>query len=261
MSRDLNEKPRFLASLTSIIAVNESPPMVIQRLCGDKLCSSTAAAFIRQPSWASDFGAGEQGRRWYKTGDLVQYQANGDLFLYGRKDAQLKVHGQRVEAAEIEHHILKSFQDEIGQVVVDKTSPVNESDTGKLIAFVTLVEKADSPLSSGTSQAHCAPETDLRDEMIRRLEADVPMWMIPTAVIVVPKMPRTATGKLDRRALKESYKPKPDIIKEDVQQTTQPGMQAETTEDQLAGAEQPSLAMLKQLCSRILKVDEHNLSP
>lgn len=221
----------------------------------------TATAFIQQPSWASDFGAGEQGRRWYKTGDLVQYQANGDLFLYGRKDAQLKVNGQRVEAAEIEHHILKAFQHEIGQVVVDKTSPVDESDAGRLVAFVTMVEKADSPLSSGASQACCAPETDLRDEVIRRLEADIPMWMIPTAVILVPKMPRTATGKLDRRALKESYKPEPDIVKADKQPAAQPVMQTKTSDEQLEAAEQSSFVVLKQLCSRILKVDEHNLSP
>jgi acyl-coenzyme A synthetase/AMP-(fatty) acid ligase len=70
----------------------------------------TASAFIQSPAWAAGYCAGEDGRRWYKTGDLVQYQDNGDLFLYGRKDAQLKVHGQRVEAAEIEHHVMRALQ-------------------------------------------------------------------------------------------------------------------------------------------------------
>jgi long-subunit acyl-CoA synthetase (AMP-forming) len=48
--------------------------------------AKTAAAFISAPRWAAQLGAEVEGRRWYKTGDLVQYQENGELFLYGRKD-------------------------------------------------------------------------------------------------------------------------------------------------------------------------------
>ena len=44
----------------------------------------TKAAFIQNTTWAADCGAGEDGRRWYKTGDLVQYQENGSLRQKGR---------------------------------------------------------------------------------------------------------------------------------------------------------------------------------
>jgi amino acid adenylation domain-containing protein len=220
----------------------------------------TAAAFIESPSWAADFGAGEEGRRWYKTGDLVQYQANGDLFLYGRKDAQLKVHGQRVEAAEIEHHVFKMLRGEIAQVVVDKISPADQPDDGKLVAFVTLLERGDSPLSGVETHFRCALEKDLRDSLRARLQKDVPMWMIPSAIIVVSKMPRTATGKLDRRALKESYRADSHPVDADTQSTAKPDMEEETACGRLGETAQADLAVLKKLWSRILKVKEDALS-
>jgi amino acid adenylation domain-containing protein len=221
----------------------------------------TAAAFIERPSWAADFGAGEEGRRWYKTGDLVQYQANGDLFLYGRKDAQLKVHGQRVEAAEIEYHVLKALHGEIAQVVVDKISPVDQPDDGKLVAFVTRLERSDSPLCDVESQPRRALEKDLRDLVCARLQKDVPMWMIPSAIIVVSKMPRTATGKLDRRALKESYRAESHPLEEEEHSTTaKPDMKEEAACERLGEIAQANLAVLKNLWSRILKVKEDALT-
>jgi amino acid adenylation domain-containing protein len=220
----------------------------------------TAATFIERPSWAAEFGAGEEGRRWYKTGDLVQYQANGDLFLFGRKDAQLKVNGQRVEAAEIEHHVLKALHDEIAQVVVDRISPVDQPDDAKLVAFVTLLERGDSPLCGAESQSRCTLEKDLRDSMRARLREDVPMWMIPSAIIVVSKMPRTATGKLDRRAVKESYKADLHPVESEKQSTATSNTEDDAACKQLGESSKADLAALKNLWSRILKVEENALS-
>ena len=155
----------------------------------------TQAAFIQSPAWAAEYDAGEDGRRWYKTGDLVQYQENGDLFLYGRKDAQLKVHGQRVEAAEIEHHVMKALQGEISQVVVDKLVDDEVSGAESIVAFVTPSAAADTSDNERTDQT-------LHKEMFRRLQSSVPLWMIPKGVISISAMPRTATGKLDRRSVK-----------------------------------------------------------
>lgn len=53
--------------------------------------------------------------------------------MFGRKDRQLKVNGQRVEAAEIEHHIIAALSDKIEQVVVDQ---VERQLQRTLVAFV-----------------------------------------------------------------------------------------------------------------------------
>ncbi|KGO71463.1 AMP-dependent synthetase/ligase [Penicillium italicum] len=59
-------------------------------------------SFIKSPLWASLFGVPPR-TRFYKTGDLVKYNTeNGSLRFIGRKDLQVKVHGQRVELQEIE---------------------------------------------------------------------------------------------------------------------------------------------------------------
>ncbi|KAM4054534.1 AMP-binding enzyme [Hirsutella rhossiliensis] len=71
----------------------------------------TAAAFIRDPVWLLQGPPGQPGRhgRLYKTGDLVRYNEDGTLTFFGRKDAQVKIRGQRVELGEIEH-ALRSHQ-------------------------------------------------------------------------------------------------------------------------------------------------------
>jgi amino acid adenylation domain-containing protein len=220
----------------------------------------TAAAFIQGPAWASRFDAGTDGRRWYKTGDLVQYQGNGELFLYGRKDAQLKIHGQRLEAAEVEHHILKSLDSKISQAVVDKISNADGAGGEKLVAFVKLsegVREAAANSLEENSDEQC--EHQIRREMFELLKTSIPTWMIPTKVVLVEQMNRTATGKLDRRALKEAHS------KRFVE--TSPGPEAEMPrKDSKSHTSQeeticPELATMRLMWSEILKVNQNMLAP
>ncbi|KAM0712302.1 hypothetical protein Q7P37_011397 [Cladosporium fusiforme] len=223
--------------------------------------SKTTAAFIQSPAWALSFGAGVDGRRWYKTGDLVQYQENGELFLYGRKDAQLKIHGQRVEAAEIEHQILKSFDGNIGQVVVDKIAQGDDTDAEVLVAFVQLREGVDAPLNHEKRNDETEERERLvHEEMIERLDAAVPTWMIPAKVVIVNEMTRTATGKLDRRSIKELH------MKRLTTRNPEPA-QSEPTEN-IANCDQPhqevsslELNSLRRIWSQILKVNTDSLTP
>ncbi|RYP90232.1 hypothetical protein DL770_003653 [Monosporascus sp. CRB-9-2] len=67
--------------------------------------ATTAAAFVENPAWLLRGASGQPGRsgRVYKTGDLVRYNEDGSLTYVSRKDAQVKIRGQRVELGEIEH--------------------------------------------------------------------------------------------------------------------------------------------------------------
>lgn len=69
----------------------------------------TAEAFIECPAWLTAGYASHPGRcsRLYKTGDLVQYEpiSFGTIEFVGRKDQQVKLRGQRIELAEVEHHV------------------------------------------------------------------------------------------------------------------------------------------------------------
>ena len=79
--------------------------MVSRGYLNDKV--KTDAAFIEDPTWVSP---GPKGRRMYKTGDLAKYSDDGEVVYVGRKDFQVKHHGQRIELGEIEHHILVDSQ-------------------------------------------------------------------------------------------------------------------------------------------------------
>jgi amino acid adenylation domain-containing protein len=202
----------------------------------------TSAAFISSPRWAAEFGAGTEGRKWYKTGDLVQYQQNGELYLFGRKDTQTKINGQRVETSEVENNVLKAFAQEIGQVVVDKTI---DGVVEKLIAFVSL--RAD---------ASALNETDIRKEMMLRLKDILPMWMIPSAIKIVETFPRTATGKLDRKTLKANYAAK-STSKTEAETKTMvhngAGVTDPTAEAQQSSEHSDVLVKFKDIASTILK--------
>ncbi|KMU72201.1 gramicidin S synthetase 1 [Coccidioides immitis RMSCC 3703] len=63
----------------------------------------TKQSFVENPSWA--VSSSSERRRFYKTGDLVKFNADGTLSFIGRKDTQIKLHGRRIEIGEIEHHL------------------------------------------------------------------------------------------------------------------------------------------------------------
>ncbi|MGC4942269.1 amino acid adenylation domain-containing protein [Kribbella sp. DT2] len=136
----------------------------------------TAERFVADPY-------GEPGTRMYRTGDLVRWNRDAALEFRGRVDDQVKIRGFRVELGEIESTLV-SFRD-VSAAVVVVHRPAEGPD--RLAAYVVP--------AAGT-----APEpTALRQKVAREL----PDYMVPAAVVVVPELPLTANGKLDRSRLPE----------------------------------------------------------
>ena len=133
----------------------------------------TAEKFLPDPF--SDAGA-----RMFRTGDRARWRADGQLELLGRMDEPMVVRGARVDAAEIEAALgaLEGVRD--AAVALRK-----EAGAERLVAYVTASEGA-----------------ALNPESIREKLADrLPDLMVPAAVVVLPELPLTAAGKVDRRAL------------------------------------------------------------
>jgi amino acid adenylation domain-containing protein len=137
---------------------------------------------------------GHPGKRWFFSGDLGMRNADGSLTLLGRKDLQIKVRGFKVELIEIEHML--SRHPEIKQaVVVDRANVISGT---SLVAFVIPhnIQEFNS--------------SNLREF----LSTSLPDYMIPDQFVFLEKFPTTATGKLDRNALKgieikdKEHKPK-----------------------------------------------------
>ncbi|KAJ5958098.1 AMP-dependent synthetase/ligase [Penicillium vulpinum] len=158
-------------------------------------------SFISNPRWATRFGI-SPGERVYKTGDLVRYNVDdGSLRYVGRKDREVKIHGQRVDLQEIEHHA-SQFQKRI--LAVADVIQVNGSSARKLL---TLFIAADNDETRMTKQSFVVPINDTLLDLVtgvkQWLRDRLPPYMIPTKYIFVNRFPLTRTGKLDRRALVE----------------------------------------------------------
>ncbi|MBF9033473.1 amino acid adenylation domain-containing protein [Rhodobacterales bacterium HKCCE2091] len=131
-----------------------------------------AAAFVRRR------GADGGMRRWYRTGDIVRDEGDGDLRLVGRADRQVKIRGYRVELDEVER-------------VLAAHPAVSEA--------AVLVAPDGLSLRAWTTAAPGAAADPA--ELVRAAAAILPPYAVPSEICVVPAMPRTGSGKIDRRRL------------------------------------------------------------
>ena len=157
----------------------------------------TARSFISPPKWAQRMGL--QYGRFYKAGDLLRYNLDaldGTFDFIGRKDAQIKLRGQRLEPGEIEYHIGHLP----GVTVCMVTRPEYGCFAGELIAMVQLHDKNDQSSRVRDEPLCLAPVQSLRIDVVRQhLEKLLPGYMIPTACLVVKCMPFVPSLKVDRR--------------------------------------------------------------
>ncbi|KAG0155644.1 hypothetical protein PDIDSM_2817 [Penicillium digitatum] len=170
--------------------------------CGNE--SSRSTTFLQdQPSWRSQFSSflGPMISRMYCTGDLVQYNTDGSLKYLGRKDQQVKIHGQRIELGEIESQLRMVFPSAT-DVLVD-VSATSKNPRPSLISFVScLGTKEETKNGADTT---ILPSTPCFRRQIAEAEAKLhevlPRYMVPMVFIPVRSIPQTAAGKADRRTL------------------------------------------------------------
>jgi D-alanine--poly(phosphoribitol) ligase subunit 1 len=136
--------------------------------------NQTAAAFVQNPLNK------HYPELIYRTGDLVYRNANNEIIYVGRKDFQIKHMGYRIEIGDIEHFALQVPGVRNGCVLyhVEKKE-------------IVLVYEADSDVDAGR----------IRNELGRNL----PKYMLPTVFQLLPELPRTANGKIDRQRLMAEY--------------------------------------------------------
>ena len=121
--------------------------------------------------------------RMYRSGDLGRWLPDGNIEFLGRNDFQAKIRGFRIEPGEVEAALLRCAGVKDAAVLVREDAPGD----ARLIAYV--VPAADA---GGESAAQA-----LREELARTL----PAYMLPAAIVALERLPLTANGKLDRRAL------------------------------------------------------------
>jgi len=123
--------------------------------------------------------------RIYRTGDLARYLPDGNIDYLGRRDTQVKIRGNRVELGEIE--VLINQLNDIQQAIVVAREDVPGQK--RLVAY--LVSAKDKP------------DTDY---VRKSIEQQLPDFMHPSAYVWLNELPKTTSGKVDRKNL-----PKPDF--------------------------------------------------
>ncbi|OIK28188.1 non-ribosomal peptide synthetase, partial [Streptomyces malaysiense] len=127
---------------------------------------------------------GAPGTRMYRTGDLARWNADGQLEYAGRSDHQVKIRGMRIEPGEVEAALTACAP--VAQAVV--VARENHGTGRYLAAYVT---------------AHGPREEVTADRLREELAGRLPDYMVPSAFVVLERMPLTPNGKLDRAALPE----------------------------------------------------------
>ncbi|KGO38965.1 Male sterility, NAD-binding [Penicillium expansum] len=176
-------------------------PLVGKGYIGD--LEKTAEVFIEDPEWllkGSDTRSGRHGRL-YKTGDLVRYNENGSLTFVGRKDSQVKIRGQRFELAEVEVHILDCLPTKASQVAAEVVVPEGEVNPRPVLA--AFIQASDNGKKVNEKSTFTAKTHPMAPDIKKRLAYYLPNYMVPTAIFSLPDLPLTATGKTNRRRLRE----------------------------------------------------------
>lgn len=244
-----------LAPIGSIGELLVEGPQIATGYLNDE--ERTAEAFISNPTWllhGSTSTSGRQGRL-YKTGDLVRYVGDdGTMAFVGRKDAQVKLRGQRMELAETEHHTMACIPG-APQMTALVAKLAGEGAVLALVGFLVLKETdksyvtdsrpEDDGSSRGNVRFHSLP-VSVEDELAKRL----PGYMIPTIWFTIDELPVASSGKVDRKKLQQI-----------VSSFTIADLAASKDRGSNRKVSTKAERHMQQLWSRVLGLDESGIGP
>ena len=172
----IEPSPEYGEHAAGYLVVDQPWPSMLRGIWGDP-------ERFKQTYW-SRFA--EQG--WYFAGDGARYDLDGNIWVMGRIDDVMNVSGHRISTAEVESAL-------VGHSHVAEAAVVGASDahTGQaIVAFVVLMaHHGDTP----------------REQMVDELRAEVAREISPIArpkeIHVVPELPKTRSGKIMRRLLRD----------------------------------------------------------
>lgn len=160
--------------------------------------SGVARGYLNQPALTQDrfinnpfdvHPGARRTSRLYRTGDLARYLPSGDIEFVGRSDFQVKLRGFRIELTEIEAAMTSHLGVRQAVVTVQENCPGDSASKDKSLVGFYVAEKEYS-----------------QEEWVNFLKERLPAYMVPSVMIMLPRLPLTSNGKLDRLALADIAK-------------------------------------------------------
>jgi surfactin family lipopeptide synthetase A/gramicidin S synthase 2 len=178
-----------------LIVVNERLEPLPVGLAGELVVAGVVVGhgYMRSPrdsarAFVPDFFSGVASARCYRTGDVVRWNAAGELEFLCRVDQQVKLRGMRVDLGEIEAAIL-GFGDCRAAVVV----PMRRGATVASLMACVVPKHSGGIAESG---------------LLEKLSSLLPPYMIPAQLHVFADLPINANGKVDRQLLQKMVEPR-----------------------------------------------------
>ena len=145
-------------------------------ICGEGVCRG----YVKLPEKNAASFIEINGQRGYRSGDLVRINRDNEVEFGGRADNQVKLRGFRVELDEIET-VMQDFEGISQSKVIVRNNGTEDFLAGFFTADTTI---------------------DI-EELTTFLKKKLTYYMVPSAIMQLDKMPMTANGKLDKKALPE----------------------------------------------------------
>ncbi|KAJ5758649.1 hypothetical protein N7520_005805 [Penicillium odoratum] len=176
----------------------------------DDLCQKPDVGFLSTvPGWIADLHPTRAATtRIYRSGDLGRYLHDGTVEHMGRKDTLLKLNGGRVESTEVEYVLRKILPSQGDFVLIDMLGAIDGVDDPVLVAYIYLADNPTNLLPGVSDQEMSFRPIDSRlrvnslvTEMENEVKNTLPIHMMPGLFLLVDRVPRTRSNKLDRRKL------------------------------------------------------------
>lgn len=177
---------------TTVAVIGEDGEACARGVVGELLLSGAQVTpgYLGRPEEDLHRFVERDGRRWYRTGDLVVCDNEGVFHFRGRRDHELKVRGYRIHPAEITAALHGC------QGIADVHVTTARDDRGQRTLVAAVVLSADASLDEGM----------LRSELRARL----PDYMVPRRIQVVSALPMLPSGKVDDGRVAALFESRPD---------------------------------------------------
>lgn len=209
----------------------------------------TKAAFMELPRWAT---ASSNAGRFYKTGDLARWTSDGSIHYLGRKDVQVKIHGQRIELGEVEFRIAEKAGSAFKAVVA--AVPSGGRLKQRLVALMSL---GDQRMHQGGGVS-VVDDVDLKStslaeiaDIIESVKKSLPRHMVPNLWIPVYNLPKLPSGKTNRRFINQWLEEMDEQLYADLTTSSQ---------TRVVPPKSDMEAMLQRIWGDILHLDAANIS-